>query len=68
MLITELFARENWATANYVQTEQIMTKNEFLDKRDSLFKRLQAESDPANQKIIQQEIKKLEQQYQRPTK
>lgn len=68
MLITELFARENWATANYVQTEQTLTKDEFLDQRDRLFKRLQAETDLANQKIIQQEIKKLEQKYQRPTK
>lgn len=68
MLITELFARENWATANMVQTEQTMTKDQFLDQRDRLFKRLQAESDPANKRIIQQEIKKLEQKYQRPTK
>ena len=68
MLITELFARENWATANMVQTEETLSKEQFLDQRDRLFKRLQAETDPDNKRIIQQEIKKLEQKYQRPTK
>jgi hypothetical protein len=68
MLITELFARENWATANMVQTEETSSKEQFLDQRDRLFKRLEAETDPDNKRIIQQEIKKLEQKYQRPTK
>ena len=68
MLITELFARENWATANMVQTEETLSKERFLDQRDRLFKRLQAETDPDNKRIIKQEIKKLEQKYQRPTK
>ena len=68
MLITELFVRENWATANMVQTEETSSKERFLDQRDRLFKRLQAETDPDNKQIIQQEIKKLEQKYQRPTK
>jgi len=68
MLITELFTRENWATANMVQTEETSSKESFLDQRDRLFKRLQAETDLDNKKIIQQEIKKLEQKYQRPTK
>jgi len=68
MLITELFARENWATANYVQTEETLSKERFLDQRDRLFKRLQAETDSDNKRIIQQEIKKLEQMYQRLTK
>jgi hypothetical protein len=68
MLITELFVRENWATANMVQTEETLSKERFLDQRDRLFKRLQAETDPDNKRIIQQEIKKLEQTYQRPTK
>jgi GMP synthase PP-ATPase subunit len=68
MLITELFVRENWATANMVQTEETSSKEQFLDQRDRLFKRLEAETDPDNKRIIQQEIKKLEQKYQRPTK
>jgi hypothetical protein len=68
MLITELFVRENWATANMVQTEETSSKEQFLDQRDRLFKRLEAETDPDNKQIIQQEIKKLEQKYQRPTK
>ena len=51
-----------------VQTEETLSKERFLDQRDRLFKRLQAETDPDNKRIIQQEIKKLEQKYQRPTK
>jgi hypothetical protein len=44
--------------------EDAIEKRVFLNKRDQLFKRLAAETDPKNKEIIRQAIKQLEQQSQ----
>jgi len=63
MLIIELFTESKKITTEEV-AEDAMEKRVFLNKRDQLFKRLAAETDPKNKEIIRQAIKQLEQQSQ----
>jgi uncharacterized protein (UPF0305 family) len=58
MLITEFFNDYS----SHINEESI-TKQEFLDKRDQLFKRLSTETDPKNKEFIRQQIKQLELKY-----
>ena len=44
------------------EAKEIVTKNDFLDRRDYLLRMISADSNPANKQIIRAEIRKLESQ------
>jgi hypothetical protein len=44
------------------EAKEIVTKNDFLDRRDYLLRMISADSNPANKQIIKAEIRKLESQ------
>ena len=44
------------------EAKEIVTKNDFLDRRDYLLRKIDADSNPANKQIIRAEIRKLESQ------